>query len=158
MKRDEIKEWIEGWEGRRSRVYADTKGHPTIGVGFNLDRPDARGHIEDLGLDYDQVRAGLVNLSNEQIDQLFDADVDRAIADARALVSNFDSMPEAKQKVVVDMVFNLGAKGFADFRNTINAIEQEDWQRAAREMKDSRWYGQVGNRAVANVEVMGGSV
>jgi GH24 family phage-related lysozyme (muramidase) len=158
MNRGEIREWIERWEGRRSRVYTDTRGHPTIGVGFNLDRPDARGHIEDVGLDYDQVRAGLVELSDSQIDRLFDADVDRSIADARTLVANFDSIPETKQKVVVDMVFNLGARGFAAFRNTINAIEQEDWQRAAREMKDSRWYGQVGNRAPANVAVMGAGV
>ena len=155
MNKNEIMEWTESWEGRRSRVYTDSKGHPTIGVGFNLDRSDARRQLEDLGLDYDQVRAGQIYLSNAQIDQLFNADVDRAIVDARDIVSNFDSIPEPKQKVVVDMIFNLGAMGFSGFHNTITAIEQMDWPRAAQEMKDSRWYTQVGNRAVTNVEVMG---
>jgi GH24 family phage-related lysozyme (muramidase) len=158
MNINEIKEWIESWEDRRPHVYTDTMGHPTIGVGFNLDRSDARRRIEDLGLDYEQVRAGQIDLSNEQIDQLLDADVERAIADARNIVSNFDTIPEAKQKVVVDMVFNLGAAGFSGFHNTIKAIEEEDWQRAAREMKDSRWFKQVGNRGVKNVQVMGSAV
>ena len=155
MDKDEIKQWIEGWEGCRSQLYTDNKGHLTIGIGFNLDRGDARGKIEGLGLDYDQVRAGQVTLSNEHIARLFDGDVDQAIADARGMVSNFDSIPESKKKVVVDMVFNLGATGFAGFRNMIKAIEKEDWATAAQEMKSSLWYGQVGNRAVDDVKVMG---
>jgi lysozyme len=84
MNLNEIKEWIGGWEDRRSHVYTDTMGHPTIGVGFNLDRSDARQRIEGLGLDYDQVRAGQIDLSNERIDQLRDSDVERANAGAKA--------------------------------------------------------------------------
>jgi lysozyme len=52
------------------------------------------------------------------------------------------------------MVFNLGAAGFAGFHNTIQAIENEDWQTAAQEMQNSRWYSQVKDRAVADVDVM----
>lgn len=158
MNKPEIMQWIEQWEGCRSHVYNDSRGHPTIGIGFNLDRDDARRQIEGLGLDYHQVRAGGINLSREQIYCLFEADVDRAIADAKTIVANFGSLPPAKQTVVVDMVFNLGAGGFAKFRQTIAAIENQDWPRAAIEMKDSRWYHQVGRRAVANVAVMGAAV
>ena len=156
MNKDDVKRWIEGWEGRRHHVYDDSAGHPTIGVGFNLDRADARLKIAALRLDYNLVRSGGIDLSNDQINQLFDTDVDQAVADAKNLVANFDAIPESKQKVVVDMIFNLGAKGFAGFRKLIKAIEQGDWQAAAREMENSRWYRQVGNRAVANVEVMSG--
>ena len=110
--------------------------------------------IKALGLDYSAVREGQVTLNDAQIDQLFDADVDRAIADASRIVSNFKTISENKQKVVVDMVFNLGAAGFSGFHNTIKAIENENWQTAAQEMRNSRWYDQVGKRAVADVEVM----
>ena len=154
MNKDDIKTWIEGWEGRRQQVYLDSAGHPTIGVGFNLDRSDAPQKIKALGLNYSAVRQGQVTLNDAQIDQLFDADVDRAIADASMIVANFKSIPENKQKIVVDMVFNLGAGGFSGFHNTIKAIENEDWQTAAQEMRDSRWFSQVGDRAVADVEVM----
>ena len=154
MNKDAIKEWIEGWENRKPHVYPDPAGHPTIGVGFNLDRADAPQKIAALGLDYSDVRAGQVTLSDEQINQLFDADVDQAIADAKSIVSNFDTIPENKQKVVVDMVFNLGAAGFSGFHKTIQAIENKDWQTAAQEMQNSRWYSQVGARAAADVDVM----
>lgn len=154
MNEDVIKKWIERWEGRRQQVYLDSADHPTIGVGFNLDRSDAPQKIKALGLDYSAVREGQVTLNDAQIDQLFDADVDRAIADASRIVSNFKTISENKQKVVVDMVFNLGAAGFSGFHNTIKAIENENWQTAAQEMRNSRWYDQVGKRAVADVEVM----
>lgn len=154
MDKDEVKRWIEGWEGRRHHVYEDSAGHPTIGVGFNLDRGDARRKIAALGLDYNLVRSGGVDLSDDQIDQLFDGDVDQAVNDAKDLVANFDAIPASKQKVVVDMIFNLGARGFAGFHKVIKAIEEEDWQTAAREMESSRWYKQVGDRGVADVELM----
>jgi len=60
MNKSEIMQWIEQWEGRKSHVYKDQMEHPTIGVGFNLDRRDARRHLEELGLDYNRVRAGEV--------------------------------------------------------------------------------------------------
>ena len=158
MNKPEIMQWIEQWEGCRAHVYNDSRGHPTIGIGFNLDRDDARRQIEGLGLDYYQVRAGGIDLSQEQIYCLFEAEVDRDVAVAGTIVANCGSLPQAKQKVVVDMIFNLGAGGFAKFRQTIAAIENQDWPRAAREMEDSRWYHQVGRRAVANVAVMGAAV
>jgi GH24 family phage-related lysozyme (muramidase) len=154
MNRDEIKDWIEQWEDRRSEVYPDSAGHPTIGVGFNLDRNDAKEQIEALGLDYDAVRNGTQSLTDAQIDQLFNHDLDTAIAGAREDVSNFDDLPDDKQQVVIDMVFNLGASGFAEFSNTIDAIENNDWSRAADEMENSAWFGQVGDRAEADVNLM----
>jgi GH24 family phage-related lysozyme (muramidase) len=152
MNKDDIKELIEKHEGRRDHAYPDTAGHPTVGVGFNLDRPDAREKIEALGLNYDDVRAGRQDLSDEQIDSLLDHDVETAISGARNDVSNFDSLPEGVQSAVVDMVFNVGESTFADFENTIDALENNDFERAADEMEDSDWYDQVGQRAAELVQ------
>jgi GH24 family phage-related lysozyme (muramidase) len=154
LDKDTARDWIENWEGRRNHVYLDSHGHPTIGIGFNLDRADAREKIEDLGLDYDEVRAGNRDLTDDQIDQLFDADLDQAIDDAGQIISNFDSLPGARQTLVVDMIFNLGATGFSNFRRAISAIDNENWETAADEMQDSSWYHQVGRRARADVAAM----
>ncbi|MFZ0915112.1 MAG: hypothetical protein WAN09_17705, partial [Candidatus Korobacteraceae bacterium] len=97
-----IKAWIEHWEGRRNQTYDDKTGkaitpgcvvlgHPTVGVGFNLDATGAQAAIEALGLDYDQVRSGGQTLTDDQIDTLLDQTVNQAIQGARQVVPSFDS-------------------------------------------------------------------
>jgi lysozyme len=34
-----------------------------------------------------------------------------------------------------------------NFKNAINAMQEEDWEEAAAQMLDSRWADQVGQRA-----------
>ena len=151
---EHIRQFIENHEGRRDTVYDDTAGHPTIGVGFNLDRDGAQEAIERLGLNYQDVRDGKVSLTDTQIDTLFYSDVNSAIESARNVVSNFDEIPGDKQTVVADMVFNLGETRFAGFTNMISAIEEENWAGAAGAMQDSRWFNQVGDRGTADVDMM----
>jgi WXG100 family type VII secretion target len=158
-------DFIEGWEDREYKVYGDevrTPPIPTIGVGFNLEKPGARERIEALGLDYDEVLAGNQGLTDEQIDELLQQDVEQAIADARDLVDNFDQLPHAAQEIVVDMAFNMGKPTLSGFKNTIDALENEDFAQAANEMqyKDGNglpytpWYEQTGDRAQHHVETM----
>jgi lysozyme len=45
------------------------------------------------------------------------------------------------------MMFNLGLPRFSRFKKMIRAIELGDWQSAADEMIDSKWYQQVTARA-----------
>lgn len=150
--------WIEHWEGRRNKTYIDTMGHPTVGIGFNLGADGAQDAVEALGLNYDQVRAGTQILTDAQVDTLFEQSVNKAIADARTVVPNFDTIPADKQIVIVDMIFNLGVAGFSTFRNTIAAINNQDWITAARQMQQSLWYKQVGDRAKADCDLMAGRI
>jgi GH24 family phage-related lysozyme (muramidase) len=150
----QLREQLERHEGKRTKAYKDTKGHPTVGIGFNLDRPDAKQKIEALKLDFARVRAGQVTLTEAQIQQLFDADVAQAMTDARALVKNFNDLPAEKKMVVIDMIFNLGPAGFGKFHKLIKALEGEDYARAALEMRHSAWYGQVGDRSKELVKMM----
>ncbi|MGH9445400.1 MAG: glycoside hydrolase family protein [Terriglobia bacterium] len=148
-------DWITRWEGgMQPKVYMDSKGHPTIGIGFNLDRPDAPAAIAALGLDYNEVRAGTQELTIDQIKQLFVQDVNRAITDLRQKVQNFDGLPDGAQMVLVDMVFNLGAAGFGDFSHMISALLVPDWNTVAAEMTNSLWYKQTGQRSQADVGVI----
>ena len=52
-------------------VYIDTEQHPTVGIGFNLDRSDARRHLSAVGANYDQIRTGSATLTDYQIRTLF---------------------------------------------------------------------------------------
>ena len=60
---------------------------------------------------------------------------------------DFDSLPENAQHTLVDMCFNLGANRLGKFRNMLYACSVSDWNEMARQMEDSRWYGQVGRRS-----------
>ena len=148
--------WIALNEGRKNKVYIDTKGHPTIGIGFNLDREGARAELKGLGLDYDAVKGGRVTLTEAQIDALFRSDVSGALMSARSVLGGdtFDSLSPGRKIVVIDMVFNLGSAGFAAFKKTIAAIRGAEYETAANEMVDSSWYKQVGDRAKRNVAAM----
>jgi lysozyme len=141
-------------EGRKSVRYFDIKDIETIGVGFNLRRADARDIIEGMGLDFDEVLAGDTPLSEAQIDQLLEEELAAAIDHARAVIPTFDALVTPRQIVLADMAFNMGRAGLSRFRKMIAAIGREDWDNAADEMIDSRWYREVGNRAKRNVEVM----
>lgn len=143
----DVMAYTERWEGRRPHVYTDTRGHLTIGVGFNLDRADARARIGALGVNYEDLRSGALDLTDDQITKLLEQDVSEAIDAASDSVNNLADLPRAKQIVLVDMAFNLGAAGLRGFRKMIEAIQEERWEDAAVEMENSTWYSQVGKRA-----------
>ncbi|MBL0189316.1 MAG: glycoside hydrolase family protein [Candidatus Obscuribacter sp.] len=145
---------IQRHEGRRAHVYMDTANHPTVGVGFNLDRADARTKLTAVGADYDAVRAGNADLTNTQIDRLFTDDLSAADTNSRQVVSTFDALPARKKSVVTDMMFNLGRAKFSQFVNLINALEQHNYASAADEMENSAWYTQVGGRGTEDVAIM----
>jgi lysozyme len=52
------------------------------------------------------------------------------------------------------MMFNIGKGRLSGFKKMISAIEQGDYEKAAAEMVDSKWYNQVGYRAVRLVGMM----
>lgn len=74
-------EFLEPLEGNSPRAYDDANtrtinmntkviGDPTIGIGFNLTRKDARAKIEALGANYDKVLRGEQDLDPSQVRQL----------------------------------------------------------------------------------------
>ena len=82
----------------------------------------------------------------------------RCLADSEYILSynikNWQSLGLTRQSVLIDMVFNLGWPAFSGFKKTIAAVESEDFKEAAKQMKDSRWYRQVGKRAKLLVSSM----
>lgn len=155
----EIREHVASNESWRNDVYPDSLGIPTTGVGFNLNRGEARVKIETLGLDFDTVYAGQVGqrmLTDAQVDQLFSADIADAISAVEARVPEFSGLTDGRQAVLVDMAFNLGPSGFGGFTAMIAAVNASNWDLAADEMASSRWARQVGARATHNIASMRG--
>lgn len=113
-------------EGVRSKVYLDTEGIETIGVGRNL---------KDRGLSDDEIELMLANDIRD-----FQEEVERAFP-------WWSDMDDVRQRVVVDMAFNMGLGSLSKFVNTLAHIENGRYEEASVEMLDSKWARQVGDRA-----------
>ncbi len=162
----EIYERLRKHEGKRFWVYDDetgkrlkpgekAEGKRTIGVGFNLEKEGARKRIEDLGLNYRDVAEGRLPLTNDDIEKLFEQDKKTAEADARKYMGEaYDNLSSDAQEVLTNMAFNLGYGGLSGFKNMREALLNQDYQRAAEEMIDSKWYNQTGNRSRELVDIM----
>ncbi|KAL4467306.1 hypothetical protein ABPG72_016900 [Tetrahymena utriculariae] len=141
-------------EGKKSCVYLDTKGIPTIGIGFNLQRSDARSLISNLGLNYDQVVAGKQCLTDAQITSLFNNDLVWAKAGAANCVGSFNSQPTCIQNVLIDMTFNMGKSSLCSWPNFVKQLAAKDYAGAAANMQGSSWCGQVKNRCTRDVNIV----
>ena len=113
-------------EGLELKPYQCTADKLTIGVGRN---------IEDRGITEDEARYLLKNDIKIVEDELLEK---------KPVVAGLDAV---RQRVLVDMGFNLGIPTLMKFQNMWSAIEDEDFQTAADEAMDSRWAKQVGRRA-----------
>jgi GH24 family phage-related lysozyme (muramidase) len=140
-----LRQQLTRYEGRKPSVYEDSAGNPTVGVGFNLNRPDARAKLQAVGADYDAVLKGQP-LSNQQIESLLNTDINTAIAGSKRVVPSFPQQPSIVQLVVANMVFNMGVQKFTQFAKFKQALEAHDYARAADEMQRSQWFHQVGRR------------
>ena len=52
------------------------------------------------------------------------------------------------------MMFNMGYGRLSKFKGMKRGVDAKDWNKAADEMVDSRWYKQVTNRAQRLVDRM----
>jgi len=151
---EEISAQIAEHEGYSKNVYLDTTGNPTVAYGFNLNRPDANKILADLGLDWNEVRHGRQSVTPEQGNKLLELMTMEAISIAFNFIPDLDIHPQEVQKVVIDMAYNMGGPTLYQFKKMQTAIMKKDYQTAANEMIDSKWYNQVGNRSKYLVKMM----
>ena len=127
MNEARLRKQLEVDEGVKVKVYKDTKGLLTVGVGHLIKEGDV--------------------VSNTQIEKWFVEDVQGAVSDVMALVSTFLEQPDEIQEVLVNMMFNLGKVRLGKFKKMIQAVNRREYSVMVKEMKDSQWYEQVGSRA-----------
>jgi lysozyme len=128
-------------EGCVYEIYLDHLGLPTFGIGH-------------LVKDNDEEKDMPVGspISKERVDECFAKDTQSAIEECSKLFDDFDGLPDKVQLVVVNMMFNLGYPRLSGFKKMIKAMNEKDWNEAANQMVDSKWYNQVPNRAKRLVE------
>ena len=66
----------------------------------------------------------------------------------------YKNQSHVRKAVLLDMCFNIGYAGLMKFKKMWFALGNKDYAEASRQMKDSAWYTQVGNRSKRNVEIM----
>ncbi len=140
-------------EGVRTKVYKDSLGIPTVAVGFNLKRLDARERLAEVGAVYEDVLLGKA-LTLAQVDKLLAVDIAECLEDLLRLFPDFDTLPPGAKQVLVDLRFNLGGRGLRGFSNTLAEFRARRFSTAGDRLAKSLWAKQVGRRAVENIALL----
>jgi lysozyme len=132
MNLDLLKTHIRVSEGLRLRIYKCPSGFNTIGYGTNLDS----------------------GITMHQAEALMCAEIDDLIEHIPSVVECWDNLDDNRKMALVDMAYNMGLSGLSKFVNTLGFICAGDYLAAANEIKQSKYYQQVGNRAKKIVKVI----
>ena len=134
-------ESVKKHEGYRNKVYLDTLGKRTVGVGHLC--------VEDFWEDDKEYEEKFL------MDILLD-DLQNAIKGARELKEEHSctDIDEIAQEILVEMVFQLGKNGVSKFKNMWKALSEKNYIGASYEMLDSKWAKQTPNRAKSMADLM----
>ena len=143
----ELLDQIVEHEGLELMPYEDSLGIETIGIGRNLkDRGISEEELGHMGKDITSLYEW--GLTKEQAYYLAENDikiVEKEVCEKHPCVIELD---EVRQRIIIDMAFNMGVPRLGKFKKMWKAIDNKDFPSAKIEMLDSRWAKQVGNRAV----------
>jgi len=133
------KQMIKIHEGLRLDKYIDSEGYPTIGY----------GHLIESGEPMPD------RITQQRADSLFDDDY-KHHKDAASKIPGYENASGQQKAALIDLTFNMGpawANGFPAFKR---AFAAGDYNKAADELIDSQWYGQVGRRGPTIVNLIRG--
>ena len=143
MDLQQLREELTEDEGCKYEIYLDHLGYPTFGIG-HLVRDDDPEHGEEVG----------TSVSEDRVIEAFESDIETVLSDCNKLYSDFEDLPDEAQLIIANMMFNLGYPRLSAFKGMKRGVDSRNWDAAADEMVDSRWYKQVTNRANRLVERM----
>ena len=153
-RKEHLLEELVKHEGLRLQVYQDTLGIDTIGIGRNLkDRGISKEELDELDIptidhvyEYGITEADAMLLAENDV-QI----VEEELLRAHPCVEDLDAV---RQLVLVDMAFNMGVPRLCKFKKMWNAIHENKFDVASKEMLDSRWANQVKSRSVKLANAM----
>ena len=144
-------------------AYPDSRDLMTVGYGHLLDQEQSHEELDAMGLEDELESWEGFELTEKQASALFDIDVADAI---EAMPSDFtdeylESLGEHRRAILISMCFQIGS--INKFKSMLQAIRDEDWQRASDEMlysngltkaKRSAWYNQTPERCQRAADAM----
>ena len=141
MNMDRLLESVKKHEGYRNKVYLDTLGKRTVGVGHLC----VESFWED-DKEYDE----------KFLMEILQKDLQEAIRGARSLMEEHDctDIDEQAEEILIEMVFQLGMTGVSKFKKMWKALAEKNYIGASYEMLDSRWSKQTPNRAKSMAKTM----
>ena len=125
---------LELHEGVRKRIYTDTVGKVSGGIGRNL---------TDKGFHPDE------------IELMYRNDVAEAAQELDRVLPWWRGLDEVRRRVLLDMMFNMGAPTLLGFKNTLAMIKDGRYREAAQGLMSSVWAQQTGARARRLSAMMG---
>ena len=130
---DKLLESVRKHEGYRNKVYLDTLGKRTVGVGHLC--------VEDFWEDDKEYEERFLM-------DILQKDLQNSIDGAENLCKNLNISDDAKI-IIIEMIFQLGKTGVSKFRNMWKALAENppNYEEASIQMLDSRWAKQTPNRA-----------
>ena len=145
MNMDRLLESVKKHEGYRNKVYLDTLGKRTVGVGHLC--------VEDFWEDDKEYEEKFLMT-------ILEHDLQSAIKGSKDLMQEHGCMDidELAEEIIIEMVFQLGKTGVSKFRNMWKHLSALEYGSAASEMLDSRWAKQTPHRAQgmsANMAALG---
>lgn len=136
MNLDQLRMELEYDEGCKYEIYLDHLGLPTFGIGHLVTEDDPE-HGQEVG----------TPVSEERVIEVFEKDVQVTIDECKKLYDDWFDLPEEVQLIIANMMFNMGRPRLSAFKGMKRGVDARDWNAAADEMVDSKWYRQVTNRA-----------
>ena len=126
MNMDRLLASVKKHEGYRNKVYLDTLGKRTVGVGHLC--------VEDFWEDDKEYEEKFLMT-------ILEHDLQTAIKGAKDLMSENGcmDMDEVAEEIIIEMIFQLGKTGVSKFKNMWKALSALEYSTAASEMLDSRW-------------------
>jgi lysozyme len=134
MNLERLMESVKEHEGYRNKVYLDTLGKRTVGVGHLC--------VEDFWEDDKEYEESFLM-------EILQKDLQEAIRGAKELMDKHDcsDVDERAEEIIIEMVFQLGMIGVSKFKNMWKALSEHNYTGASYEMLDSKWAKQTPNRA-----------
>ena len=102
---DKLREELKRDEGCVHSVYLDHLNLKTVGIGHLLTEWDE---------EYDKPVG--TEVSEERVNELFAKDIDVTIEECKVLYEHFDDLPEEAQRIIANMMFNLGRPRLSKFK------------------------------------------
>lgn len=119
--------------------YRDSRGHWTIGYGRYLSAKEAKKYSNGI--------------TKQHAEQMLITDMEKVRDDFVLLLKQrrMTNLPPSVQKGLYELTYNMGSGKLNKFNNMWVALEKNDYNAAAKELKNSAWSKQVQKERVERI-------